>query len=97
MGLHVRPGTLNGVVQFDRAFGHNGTLYAETWPRGLSRGRATRWASVRVGWLSVRHKSTNPAVPQNDKTHARTAARLLAHSTLSYAPSRAGWWLGPQT
>jgi hypothetical protein len=32
MGLHVRPGTLNGIIQFDRSFGQNGTLYAETWP-----------------------------------------------------------------
>ena len=32
MGLHVRPGTLNGRIQFDRSFGGNGTLYAETWP-----------------------------------------------------------------
>ena len=32
MGLHVRPGTLNGRIQFDRSFGQNGTLYAETWP-----------------------------------------------------------------
>ncbi|HEX5144797.1 MAG TPA: DUF4185 domain-containing protein [Mycobacterium sp.] len=29
MGLHVRPGTLNGNIQFDRSFGGNGTLYAE--------------------------------------------------------------------
>jgi len=33
MGLHVRQGTLNGRIQFDRSFGGNGTLYAETWPR----------------------------------------------------------------
>jgi Domain of unknown function (DUF4185) len=32
MGLHVRPGTLNGTVQFDGSFGQGGTLYAETWP-----------------------------------------------------------------
>jgi Domain of unknown function (DUF4185) len=32
MGLHVRPGTLNGRIQFDCSFGGNGTLYAETWP-----------------------------------------------------------------
>jgi hypothetical protein len=32
MGLHVRPGTLNRRIQFDRSFGGNGTLYAETWP-----------------------------------------------------------------
>jgi hypothetical protein len=30
MGLHVRPGTLNGNIQFDSAFGGRGTLYAET-------------------------------------------------------------------
>lgn len=29
MGLHVRPGTLNGIIQFDRSFGANDTLYAE--------------------------------------------------------------------
>jgi Domain of unknown function (DUF4185) len=32
MGLHVRPGTLNGVIQFDSSFGQGGTVYAETWP-----------------------------------------------------------------
>jgi Domain of unknown function (DUF4185) len=33
MALHVQPGTLNGnTIQFNRSFGGNGTLYAETWP-----------------------------------------------------------------
>jgi len=29
MGLHVQPGTLNRIIQFDRSFGGNGMLYAE--------------------------------------------------------------------
>jgi hypothetical protein len=33
MGLHVQPGTLNSTIAFDRAFGQNGTLYAESWPQ----------------------------------------------------------------
>ena len=37
MGLHVRPGTLNAdTIQFDRAFGQGGTLYAEPPPPGGS-------------------------------------------------------------
>jgi hypothetical protein len=32
MGLHVRPGTLSGIIQFDCSFGGNGTLYAEPRP-----------------------------------------------------------------
>nr|WP_231980359.1 DUF4185 domain-containing protein [Mycobacterium sp. E2497] len=33
MGLHVKPGTLNSnTIQFDRAFGQGGTLYAEPPP-----------------------------------------------------------------
>jgi hypothetical protein len=37
MGLNVRSGTLNGPIQFDRAFGGGGTLYAETqYPPGGS-------------------------------------------------------------
>lgn len=33
MGLHVRPGSLNGArIEFDYSFGQSGTLYAETWP-----------------------------------------------------------------
>jgi hypothetical protein len=36
MALHVRPGTLNGTIQFDRSFGQNGTLYDQPWPAGGS-------------------------------------------------------------
>jgi D-arabinan endo alpha-(1,5)-arabinofuranosidase len=37
MALHVRPGTLNGnPIQFDRSFGHNGTLYDQPAPPGAS-------------------------------------------------------------
>jgi hypothetical protein len=32
MGLHVKPGTLNGTIQFDRSFGQFGSLYAEPPP-----------------------------------------------------------------
>ena len=32
MALHVRPGTLNGNIQFNGSFGQNGTLYAEPPP-----------------------------------------------------------------
>jgi hypothetical protein len=36
MALHVRPGTLDGTIQFDRSFGQNGTLYDQPWPPGGS-------------------------------------------------------------
>ncbi|TDH17642.1 DUF4185 domain-containing protein [Mycobacteroides franklinii] len=32
LGLHVRPGTLSDLIQFDRSFGGNGTLYADARP-----------------------------------------------------------------
>jgi hypothetical protein len=36
IALHVRPGTLSGWIEFDRSFGHDGTLYDLPPPPGAS-------------------------------------------------------------
>ncbi len=96
IALHIRPGTLNDIIQSDRTFGRGGTLYADTWhPDGGSQLPAGTIQVNGIDYALITR--TKPRLQPVDSRLVRINPDGACWPTVDGSLRDAGWQDGNQT